>query len=334
LAFACQQGGIVLYVAGLMAIAAWNVIAVQKLVRCLRYIPEKPVPIPNDRGREHATPHILPCPEEEEETFRVTPITTSMTEEAAAEANEEERSSPPPHHPPSGTSTLGRVAWYAFGDPGLMALDILFVLLLLGIIIAYVSAVTSFLADTPFSINTSFDAVITGIIMGVFSLVPDLGYLSSASALGLTVLLAAFIVIACYGIFGTQSPSSQQHPEDGLVASSDTTIESFLWSESPDILALWPRSLSGLSHFFGIVVFGYGVVPLTYNFHESMREPDRLVEATSIALSGVATLYVIMGVGLYALFPHLTADVLHELPETGILPILTRLAMTWVVVSK
>jgi amino acid permease len=302
-----------------MAIAAWNVISVQKLVQCLQYIPEKPIPIPDDRGREHATPHILypeninyhdDIVEGEEENFGVTSVALS-----AAVAVEEQRATAP-RHPPAGTSTLGRVAWYAFGDPGLTALDILFVLLLLGIIIAYVSAVTSFLADTPFSINTSFDAVITGIIMGLFSLVPDLGYLSSASALGLSVLLAAFVVIACYGIFGT--PASQK----------------LLVSESAAVLSPWPKSLSGLSHFFGIAVFGYGVVPLTYNFHESMRQPHRLVEATSIALSGVAALYIIMGVGLYALFPNLTADVLHELPETGILPILTRLAMTWVVVSK
>ena len=93
-------------------------------------------------------------------------------------------------------------------------------------------------------------------------------------------------------------------------------------------LALWPQSLSGISHWFGIVVFGYGIVPLTYNLQESMKQPDRIVGASALSLLGVAVTYIVMGVGLYALFPHLESDVLHELPSTGLLPIVTRLAMT------
>jgi hypothetical protein len=84
--------------------------------------------------------------------------------------------------------------------------------------------------------------------------------------------------------------------------------------------------------------------PLTYSFHSSMREPTELVPATVYAFSFVAIAYTIAGVSLYALYPNLTGDILHELPaatggteETGgggilyLLPILTRLAMVTVI---
>jgi amino acid permease len=80
-------------------------------------------------------------------------------------------------------------------------------------------------------------------------------------------------------------------------------------------------------------VFGYGTVPLTYNFKESMREPTRVVGATVLALTGVAASYMIAGVGLYALFPTLTADVLHELPSKGVLPSLTRWSLCGVILT-
>ena len=200
----------------------------------------------------------------------------------------------------------------------------MFVLLLLGIIVAYIAAVISFVGDTPFTVNSYFDAVVIVIIMSFTSLVPDLGYLSGASAIGLTVLMSAFVVIAGYGIFGAASSTADgQQQQDDL----DTLVGSTVGLE------LWPNGLSGVSHWFGVCVFGFGVVPLTYNFQESMKEPGKMLGATAGALSAVALLYILMGAGLYALFPDLTADVLHELPDTGILPVLTRLAMAWTVLA-
>lgn len=303
LAFACQQGGMVLFVTGLIAVAAWNAVCVLRLVQCLAYIPEHHQnPLPEERGREHATTKLYLSDDEEDEI--------SVEGEAA-----DDLGLLLTQHPPRGTSTLGRVAWYAFGDFGLQVLDIMFVVLLLGIIIAYVAAVITFVGDTPFAMNKIVDAILTGCIMGTLSLVPDMGYLSGASAIGLTVLILAFAVIAGYGLFGIDDISRK--------------VQTDVYS-----LEMWPRSLSGVSHWFGIVVFGYGVVPLTYNFRESMKEPDKMAGATAGALAGVVVLYIFMGLGIYMLFPNLTADVLHELPATGILPVLTRLAMAWTVLAS
>jgi amino acid permease len=311
LAFACQQGGVVLFSTGLVAIAAWNAVCVLRLVHCLAYIPERHYhhPFPEERGREHATTKLYFSDDEEAEQCD--------TEEESGEEVEFIHAA----HPPRGTSTLGRVAWHAFGDLGLQVLDIMFVVLLLGIIVAYIAAVITFVGDTPFTMNRIADAVVTGGIMGTVSLVPDMGYLSGASAIGLTVLLSAFTVIAGYGLFGRADSGEW----DGMSGKGQTYFTS---------LEVWPRSLSGVSHWFGIVVFGYGVVPLTYNFRESMKEPDKIVGATVGALAGVVVLYSFMGLGIYVLFPNLTADVLHELPATGVLPVLTRLAMAWTLLAS
>jgi len=87
LPYAAHQGGVLLHIFGLMAIACWNLYSVQRLLDCLDLLP------------------------------------SSLCQNK--------------HHPPEGTSTLGRVAWYSLGRKGLVALDIMMVMLLAGIVITY-----------------------------------------------------------------------------------------------------------------------------------------------------------------------------------------------------
>jgi hypothetical protein len=249
LPYACQNGGSVMFVLGLVAVAAWNVYGVNRLVNCLKLI-------------QH---HNGGADEETESTEQ-----RQLTRRVAQQ---------PPQPPPSTASTLGKVAWVACGGPrGLLVMDLMVVILLWGIVISYLSAVISFLSDTPFTGGPFWDAIVVALLMALLAMVPDLGYLSSASALGLAVLCATFLVIAGYGIVAKEA---------------DPTTTS---------LPLWPSSLASASRCFGICVFGYGVVPLTYNFQDSMREPHRVVEATWIALALVAAGYCIVGVGILALF--------------------------------
>jgi solute carrier family 36 (proton-coupled amino acid transporter) len=210
--------------------------------------------------------------------------------------------------PPIGTATLGKVAWYTGGPYALAVLDVMTVLLLFGIITAYQDAMQSFISDTPLSLGPTADAMVIASIMAPLSIVKNLGYLSRISALGLSVLLGTFLVIAGYGLVQyepTVTPFKLQWlPLDGL---------------------------TGASHWFGCVVFGFGIVPLTFNFHESMKEPHKLVGAATIAMLAVAASYIIIGIGLLILYPNIEGDVLHELPQNGLLPVVTRLAMTLVV---
>jgi len=210
-------------------------------------------------------------------------------------------------------STFSKVAWFAFGTTGIHGLDVILVIVFLGIIIAYIDASISFLEGTPLSTGSlQLDAMLISISIGVLSLVPDMSHLAKASACGLVVLAFAFVVIALYG-----------DPINPIAIITSSTIS---W---------WPQDgLAGVSHWFGCIVFGFGVVPLTYNYYESMREPNQLTRATSFALYGVAMLYFLIGIGLLLIYPgiEMEGDVLEELlPNSGIAPTLVRVAMILVV---
>jgi hypothetical protein len=267
---------VILHLLGLIAIVAWNLYSVQRLLGCLESLPI------NKQGL-----------------------------------------------PPEGTATLGKVAWYALGRNGLYALDVMMVMLLCGIIITYegkneceivifyitshyssnshdssiTGAILSFLEGTPFSTGTlTLDAIGISVLIGLLSIVPDMGYLTKASATGLTVLFITFSVIAWYGDY-----------------------KGMAWN-------WWPQDgMSGVSTWFGCVVFGFGVVPLTFNMQEAMEEPSRMIGASFQGFSAVAVTYAILGLGLLLLYPDVDGDVLQELPTTGILPTAVRLAMVVVV---
>jgi amino acid permease len=274
LPYACQQGGLVLYSVGMIAIGAWNVFCMSRLVKCLDLLPPA---LSADSAGGGGALH-------------------------------------------AGISTFAKVAWYAYGDIGLHMVDGMMILLLIGIVVAYVAAVMSFMADTPLSINTTVDAILTGLAMVSLSLVPNLDYLTRASAIGLFVLLMAFVVITAYGVhdhFRLDESTAGHQPAEDVP------------------LKIWPGSWANVSHWFGIVVFGYGIVPLTYNFHESMQEPHRLEEATSLAVGSVALLYVLLGVGLYYLFPQLESDILHQLPADpdAWIPLATRVGLSATIIA-
>lgn len=302
LSYSCRQGGWLLFVVGAFAIASWNICCVQRLCFCL---------------------HYLPTVEDEEENNNEKNMADNAT---TIPTSSSDRIETPPQHrgpPPTGTSTLGRVAWYAYGRRGLVIMDIMMICLLIGVIVSYVAAAMSFLSDTPLSLGNFMNAVVVSAIMAGISLVPHMGYLSKASAVGLLVLFATILVIAGYGL-----TDLRREQEEELLSVVDETTAT---STTSSLLPLWPESLAGISQWFGVVVFGYGVVPLTYNYRESMSEPYKMVGATTIALMAVSCLYVVIGVGLLLLFPDLTGDVLHELPMSGMLPVFTRLAMVWVI---
>jgi solute carrier family 36 (proton-coupled amino acid transporter) len=272
LPYACQQGGLVLYSFGMIAIGAWNVFCVSRLVKCLDLLP--------------------------------------------TDNNADGTSSSSSLH--AGISTFAKVAWYSYGDLGLHLVDGMMILLLIGIVVAYVAAVMSFMADTPLSINPNVDAILTGLAMVSLSLVPNLDYLTRASSIGLLVLLMAFVVITGYGVHDRYWPAPAPTADQQDVS-----------------LKIWAGSWANVSHWFGIVVFGYGIVPLTYNFHESMREPHRLEEVMALAVTSVALLYLLLGVGLYLLFPMLESDILHLMPSDrdAWIPLGTRVGLSATIIA-
>ena len=146
LPFAAKQGGVVLHVIGLIAVALWNVFSAHRLSECWDLLTKK------EHGKNGSSL-----------------IDLSLL--------------PPP---PPGTATLGKVAWYAFGGAsGLLVMDSLTVILLLGIIVSYIDAIRSFLEGTPFTTHSEvLDAVVVAVLIAPLSIVPDLGYLTKTSAAG------------------------------------------------------------------------------------------------------------------------------------------------------
>jgi amino acid permease len=102
LPFAAQKGGLVFNMVGLGVIVVWNYYSADCLLRCLDYLPRKTVDQTNN------------------ECIR--------TEDASHIRS---------YLPPDGTTTYGVVAWHAYGRSGLMALDLLMILLFVGLLIAY-----------------------------------------------------------------------------------------------------------------------------------------------------------------------------------------------------
>jgi hypothetical protein len=99
-------------------------------------------------------------------------------------------------------------------------------------------------------------------------------------------------------------------------------------------LNLWPRDLSDASSWFGVVVFGYGVVPFILNFRESMAIPNHVGLATKVGLVLVFLAYVVMSNFVRILFSptHIfNGDVLQALPKSSWISLTVRLLMTFVI---
>jgi amino acid permease len=386
LSYSCQQSGLAVFVGGMVLIALWNVHCSGRLVQCLRYLPPNYEEEEEDKNTNTLLEEKAQCRSvnDDDDAEQTTTIEAALKDRAreeeeeeveveggrgadgAMDADDDDAKKPQQGRrrlllPPPGTSQLGQVAFAAFGNPGLQVLDLLMVLLLHGIIVSYICAAVSFLNDTdlvPILLRfvfvvkpdplapddggamrewtTALNAAASATLMWTMSLVPDMGHLSRASAVGLSVLLATFVVIAGYGVVFLNATTAASH------------------SMATTVIPMLPASPVGLARWFGVVVFSMGTVPLTYNFRQSMREPQQVMKSTRVALASVALLYLIMGIGLLVLFPNLTGDVLHELPMVSlaaastkseassssslqwighaIIPLLARLAMVSVVI--
>ena len=329
LPYAAAQGGYVFNIAGLVMMSCWNIYSVSTLCRCRELIPAESASDGSieeiDSGKKDQSSESVPSSGGSSQRCRRTrsnmqklfkvlvddQVDSVDFDESEADEREKYPEKPPP---PEGTATYGRAAWYAFGPMGLHALDTIMVVLLCGIVIAYQDALISFIRDTPFTTGSAaFDSIWTVLVIAPLSCVPDLSYLSRCSALGIFAIFITFFVIFCYGVV-----------ENGFFAG----FREISWTD------LWPQGFTGVGNWFGIVAFGFGIVPIAYNIQESMEHPERMPHATKLALLTVCGAYVVIGNGVAILLkpsvPQFEGDVLHELPESWI-PTMIRLAMAFVV---
>lgn len=155
---------------------------------------------------------------------------------------------------PMNTSTFGLMTWYAFGSSGLFFIDMMLVILMLGIVVAYegknadttkpmlcplvlhflhrrVDAILGFAADTPITTGSQrSDALVMLILMTPICFLPNYEAIAKISALGINLIFAIFIVFMGFGfnLYG---------------------LEGFRSMSMDD---LWPHDFSDFSNWFGV----------------------------------------------------------------------------------
>ena len=234
LPYAATVGGLLFNIIGLFLIGLWNYYSSNCLLRCLDYLPI-----------DHDDDSIHIADKGKDNTNNGQSTSYGATTDSIIEATNGEDRYIKHSHPPPGTTTYGQVAWYACGSKGLYILDILMLLLFFGLVISYEVIMMSFIEGTPLTTgNTKIDLLIPSSIVVILSSLPDVGFLSKCSGLGLIAVAISFIVIILQGI-----------AENGMSGFREDVQ-----------LKMWPENVTSLSSWYGVVVFGYGVVPFIYNF--------------------------------------------------------------------
>lgn len=319
LPYAASQGGYLFNVLGLILISLWNLWSVKRLIHCGELVRE----LHGDQSQVHQqrqgdrARHKSRTSRHRRTGSSMRKLYRGMITDANINDDEvqwsEEIIIAEQKCPPEGTSTYGRVAWYALGPIGLHTMDVALLVLLLGVVIAYEDAIISFVRETPVTTGSAaLDSLATVLIIAPLTCVEDLHFLSKTSALGIFIIFFSFAVIFAYGLI-----------ENGLGG---------IWDVSWD--DMWPNSLTGAANWFGVTVFGFGAVPITFNLMESMQDPKGMPRATEIALWIVGSTYAVIGNGIGILFkpsvPEFKSDVLQELPDSSWIPTMIRVAMSLV----
>mmetsp|Transcript_10938 Transcript_10938/g.25900 ORF Transcript_10938/g.25900 Transcript_10938/m.25900 type:complete len:500 (-) Transcript_10938:20-1519(-) len=314
LPYACKQGGVLLFIFGMFLVAFWNVYCMKQLCDSLEYLVRL-----SDAPIEYA--NAMPI-----EDFK-----EGRCDNMFGQCNYDRSSIKFRDPPPQGTSSFSKLGWYALGDLGLWSIDIMMLMLLAFIVIAFEVAILSFVEATPFTTGEKMlDGLILGLVLVPFCVVDDLSALSKLSRMGLIILGFTMSVIAWYGLRGFRDI---EDTTAGTFGSEDLDSDSYVGDKIT--FNLFPlNGIEGVSKWFGCTVFSFGIVPLTFNFRESMAEPEKLPQTAMISMSLVGVCYIIIGVSFLYLFPNIENDLLAEIPTAGILATITRLAMILVVMAS
>lgn len=312
LPFAAQKGGLIFNVVGLFLIGLWNYYSANCLLRCLEYAPQIEEVADDSVGIRGS--FSVSMIEDVRASLRSSMVKGgsrygSVANKGRGGGGSTKSTGPPP---PEGTTTYGSVAWYAMGRKGLLLLDTLMILLFFGIVVAYEVAMSSFIADMPFTTGSrQVDLLIPSTIVAVLSCAKDMSFLSKFSGMGLIAVGLSFAVISLQGFF-----------ENGITGFKNS-LE----------LNLWPDTFADACQWFGVVVFGYGVVPFVFNIRNSMAEPEQIGTSIEIGLFIVVVGYITISNGIRVLFSpsHTFAgDVLQAMPDTWI-SLIVRFLMTFVI---
>lgn len=133
LPFAATKGGLIFNMIGLFMIGLWNYYSANCLLRCLAYLPPQISDVVDVDGSTSTGVQKLQNYTKNDIEQRQSTTEYGAIESESHECRHTELNPPPP----AGTTTYGKVAWYAAGTKGLMVLDLLMTFLFFGLLIAY-----------------------------------------------------------------------------------------------------------------------------------------------------------------------------------------------------
>jgi hypothetical protein len=144
LPFAASQGGYIFSTLGIAAISAWNLYCVDRMVKCKDLLPVSSSTQPNEKQGHDTSTQIGQDDgsDTDSQSYQNDNMHSSRQSLSCASGtlamtldlvgpNEEQLEMP------EGTATFGKVVWHAIGPSGVHLFDVIMIILLFGIIIAY-----------------------------------------------------------------------------------------------------------------------------------------------------------------------------------------------------
>lgn len=224
--------------------------------------------------------------------------------------------------PVQASSTYSKIAFAGLGKVGMAVTEASVVITLLGVCVAYEITFAALLFGMwGMTYPKGLLTLLCGLLAFPMCCVHDVGRLASLSLAGLLCLFAGLLAILAYGYL-SYSSAMFQSPLVSLTTG--------------DSLPLLPQSASALASFVGITTFCFGLCTLAFPIQESMERKEDFPKAVRWSLAFVWAVYVAvgsLGALLYLQHPQGISDhILADLPETSLLAVLVRIAMSTVCV--
>lgn len=219
------------------------------------------------------------------------------------------------------------IALKSLGRPGKLLVHVAMGITFIGCGVSYLIAASDLLEATPLSlifvgapIWTRFcNTMLCLLVVLPLSCAKSLSFLSYTSLFGVIALLLSFATIIALGINNT--------PPAAIAAAAAA-------AKAGGAPSVWTRAFAtdaqGLSRFFGITCFSFGIPPLLFPIQGSMSRPEFFGSAVRLALVSVAAAYILIAEATVLLYDFaIPPNILSVLPDS-ILATFVRLLMVMV----
>lgn len=209
------------------------------------------------------------------------------------------------------------IALKSLGRPGKLLVHVTMGITFIGCGVSYLIAASDLLESTPLSllfvgapIWTRFcNTLLCLLVVLPLSCTKSLSFLSYTSLFGVIALLLSFATIIALGINNTP-PAATAAAAAAAAATGELPTK-------------WARAFStdaqGLSRFFGITCFSFGIPPLLFPIQGSMDRPEFLGSAVRLALVSVSAAYILIAEATVMLYDFaIPPNILSVLPDSDL----------------